>query len=132
MGTTAPPEPSTDRDPYARPVIASCGTALYNCRGSAGAEQRHVVGLQNVHGLCDGWPLAPVRVRAPEADDQHALHLPKLAVLLVIVVAPQPRVDCVKDTAPAVQVPHPFQQNNKKPSGVSVTGPSLPSARISA
>nr|BAD28354.1 hypothetical protein [Oryza sativa Japonica Group]BAD29150.1 hypothetical protein [Oryza sativa Japonica Group] len=73
-----------------------------------------------------------VQVRAPEADDQHALYLPKIAVLLVIVVAPQPRVDCVKDTAPAVQVPHPFQQNNKKPSGVSVTGPSLPSARISA
>lgn len=55
MGTTVPPEPSTDRDPYARPVIASCGRALYNCRGSAGAQQRHVVGAMDGRSLRSGY-----------------------------------------------------------------------------
>ena len=61
-----------------------------------------------MHGLRDGRPLALVRVRAPQPDDEHPLHA---LVAELVGAGPQPLVRRVKDRVPAVEAPHPFQQN---------------------
>jgi hypothetical protein len=47
-----------------------------------------------MHALCDGWVLLGVTVRAPEPNEQSALHLP-----VVGFVSPQPCVSRVQDAA---------------------------------
>ena len=64
-----------------------------------------VLRLQDVHGLRDGRPLALVRVRAPQPDDEHPLNAP---VIGFVAAGPQSLVRRVEDCIPAVQAPHPL------------------------
>jgi len=66
-----------------------------------------------MHGLRDGRLLALVRMRAPQSDDEHPLHAP---VISLVAGGPQPLVRRVKDRVPAVQTPHPLDQDEVRTS----------------
>ena len=82
-----------------------------------------VLRLQDVHSLRDRRALARVRVGAPQPDDDHPLNAP---VIGFVAAGPQSLVRRVDDCVPAVQTPHPldqdevrsaFQQDHRAPAG---------------
>uniref|UniRef100_K3ZJ55 Uncharacterized protein n=1 Tax=Setaria italica TaxID=4555 RepID=K3ZJ55_SETIT len=83
--------------------------------GGEGRQPR-IPGLQHVHRVHDGRALRRHRVRAPEPDDEHALHLPRVEL------AVQPSVGGLQDGAAVVELPHPLRQRQRLPAGLLVRG----------
>ena len=72
-----------------------------------------------------GWPLAQVRVAAPQAEDEHCLHIGHLKVAVQARVGDliDPQVDCSKLAMLRVRLPHIVVQ---EPLGAAMTLPELP------